>query len=67
MQTSNKTNEHPVDDQLLRSKYVGAVKLTNKNIVRQVGVKYYVHNIVARKVYNIKFELTSFTYCMTTN
>jgi len=29
--------------------------LINKNIVRQFGVKYYICNIVAQKMYSVKF------------
>jgi len=31
-------------------------QLTNKNIVQQIGVKYYLHNTVARRMYDIKVK-----------
>jgi len=34
-------------------KHVVAV-INKKNLVQQVGMKYFVYNIVARKMYNIK-------------
>ena len=36
--------------------------LINKNTVQQVGIKYYVYNIVAWKKYNIKFAKLLFYF-----
>jgi hypothetical protein len=43
------------DGQDLRPKHVGAI--INKHIAQQVGIKYYICNIDAQKMYNIKVDL----------
>jgi hypothetical protein len=48
-----KTYELPEDGQELRPKHVGAIINRSKHL-KQVGVKYYVCNIVERKKYNMK-------------
>jgi hypothetical protein len=48
-----KTYELSVNGQELRPKHVGAIINRSKHL-KQVDVKYYVCNIVARKTYNIK-------------
>ena len=48
-----KIYELPEDGQELRPKHVGAIINRSKHL-KQVGVKYYVFNIVARKKYNIR-------------
>ena len=42
------------DGQELRLKHVRAI--SNKNTVQQIGIKYYISNTVAWKVYNIKCD-----------
>jgi hypothetical protein len=48
MLQNQKTWLFPEDRQELRPKHVAA--LFNKNIVQQVGIKYYIRNIVSRKL-----------------
>jgi len=52
MHTSN-NNVLPEDGQQLRPKHVGTI-INKYNIVQRGGIKYYVYNIVAWKVCNIK-------------
>jgi nitrous oxidase accessory protein NosD len=52
--THSENHELPEDDQELRLKHVRAI-IINKNTVKQVGIKYYIYNIVAQKMCNIKF------------
>jgi hypothetical protein len=40
-------------------------QLTNKSILQQVDVKYYICNVVKRKIYNFKF--TKKKYVLSTN
>jgi len=50
---TSKNNVLPEDAQRLRPKLVGTI-INKYNIVQQGGTKYYVYNIVAWKMCNIK-------------
>jgi len=47
--------ELPEDGQDLRPNHVGAI--VNKDIAQQVGIKYYICNTAAQKMYNIEVDL----------